>query len=485
MSERKKIQVERIITKWKCFIKYLIDQEKDDYALRVTSALATFLYEWNQSFVDDEIENYLDIVSRRNLSSNFTKSQCAHKTVLYYDSFGFDNRGLTIIYLKSLCEVGYKVIYISPEGQNQPILETATQGCNIKWKFVPKINTIEKAHRIIDLFNEYKPQYAFLYSLPGDTAAIAAFNVFKNIVTRFQINLTDHAFWLGINAFDYCIEFRNFGATVSHKYRNVEETRIILLPYYPYIDKTIPFEGFNPKFNGKKVVFSGGSVKKTLGDKNLLYYKLVKRILTDNEDVAFLYAGTGPDTIEIDNLILQFNTRAERISERKDLYQVLKHCVFFLNTYPDNGGLMTQYSAVAGKLPITLCEGKRDLSGLIFNRDKLKVEFNDIDLLAKEVNLILSDDLYRKKKESYLVNSVISEELFSKELKRLIEFHKTEFELSTNDSTDISEMRNEYMRSFNLQEQLFIAISSYRIMARLFPLCFIKLCIRKIIKILK
>ena len=482
MAIKKKERVEKIISKWKKFLKHLIIRRKDDCALGVISALATFLYEWNQEYVDIELENYLDLIAQRNLHPSYNKNQCNNDTVLYYDSFGYDNRGLTIIYLKSLCELGYKVVYVCPEGQEQPILENATKDYGVIWRFVPKKNTLDKAYRITDLFNEWKPSCAFLYALPSDSAAVAVFNVFKNIITRFQINLTDHAFWLGINAFDYCIEFRDYGATVTNRYRRISKSNIILLPYYPYIDKTIPFEGFSQKFDGKKIIFSGGSVKKTLGDKDHLYYKMVKKILLENTEAAFLYAGSGPDTTELDELISQFSSRAERISERKDLYQVLKHSTIFLNTYPDCGGLTTQYSVVAGRLPITLCNEQNDLSGLVNNRELLKVEFKDIDQLTNEVRRILSDDNYRVLKESYLADSIISENTFSNELKNVIESNMNKFVLSTEEYIDLQFVRDQYVRSFNIEDQINWAISTYKINACVFPIVFVRLCVRKFLK---
>ena len=482
MAIKKKERVEKIVFKWKKFLKHLIIRRKDDCALGVISALATFLYEWNQEYVDIELENSLDLIAQRNLHPSYNKNQCNNDTVLYYDSFGYDNRGLTIIYLKSLCELGYKVIYVCPERQEQPVLENAIKDYGVIWRFVPPKNTLDKAYRITDLFNEWKPSCAFLYALPGDSAAVAAFNVFKNVIIRFQINLTDHAFWLGINAFDYCIEFRNYGATVSYKYRNIVKSNIVLLPYYPYVDKTIPFEGFSQKFEGKKVIFSGGAVKKTIGDKDHLYCKMVSNILQENSDVAFLYAGSGSDTTELDDLISQFSSRAERIPERKDLYQVLKHCTLYLNTYPYLGGLMTQYSAIAGKLPITLCKGDNNLAGLIYNREILKVEFSDINQLIVEVNHILSDEKYRELKESNLADSVISEETFSTELKNVIESHMTDFVISTEEQIDLLNFRNQYERSFNIKDQINWAISTYKINACVFPLDFVRLCVRKLLK---
>ena len=43
-------------------------------------------------------------------------------TILFYDGFGFDMRGLAYIYLKAMVELDYKIIYISiaNEAKHQP-----------------------------------------------------------------------------------------------------------------------------------------------------------------------------------------------------------------------------------------------------------------------------------------------------------------------------------------------------------------------------
>lgn len=49
--------------------------------------------------------------------------------------------------------------------------------------------------------------------------------------------MTDHAFWLGRFAFDYCIEFRVYGYNISIQKRKIEKEKILMLPYYPVIRK--------------------------------------------------------------------------------------------------------------------------------------------------------------------------------------------------------------------------------------------------------
>lgn len=67
---------------------------------------------------------------------------------------------------------------------------------------------------------------------------------YAGCMKRYQINLTDHAFWLGAHAFDYVLEFRDFGANVSRQYHHIAPHKILKQPYYPYIDRTLSFQGF-------------------------------------------------------------------------------------------------------------------------------------------------------------------------------------------------------------------------------------------------
>ena len=110
---------------------------------------------------------------------------------------------------------------------------------------------MKELHAII---KRHKSGKAFFLSTPIDTAGVACFSQLKDKVMRFQINLTDHAFWLGSTAFDYCIEFRNYGAGISLNERGIDFNKLILLPFYPYINKEQPFLGFDFDIDGKKIL---------------------------------------------------------------------------------------------------------------------------------------------------------------------------------------------------------------------------------------
>ena len=121
-------------------------------------------------------------------------------------------------------------------------------------------------------------------------------NLVNNNVIRYQINLTDHAFWLGADSIDKCIEFRDYGATISKKYRRIPIESIVKIPFYPIVNIDMKFQGFPfKKKDYQKVFFSGGALYKTFGDDNR-FYRIVSNILNQYNDLIFWYAGSGDDS---------------------------------------------------------------------------------------------------------------------------------------------------------------------------------------------
>ena len=273
--------------------------KKENYrkALDAVTAASFILEEWNQFYVDDDLEKTLTDISSALVHPGFTKEETNENTILFYDSFGFDVRALALVYMHALSELGYKVIYITKveSKETQPELHRAVEGGDVIWNYVSYENREQEVKDIHELFEKYKPAKAILYSTPDDAAGMAVFKGYEGIVERFKINLTDHAFWIGRDVFDYNLEFRNYGACVSVKYRGVPEEKEIIMPFYPY-HRDQEFAGLPFDAQGKKIVFSGGSVYKTLGDPQNRYYVILDKLLTKHEDLVFLYAGTGDDS---------------------------------------------------------------------------------------------------------------------------------------------------------------------------------------------
>lgn len=336
-------------------------------------------------------------------------------TVLFYDCFGLDTRGLAAIYAKALVALNYKVVWGTTDKAKDkiPTIERFLDKGDVVKVFIDMRSSYQNhIEQLTAAFEKYLPKRAFFYTKPNDVSAEIVFYHYRNKVTRYQINLTDHAFWLGNNAFDYCLEFREYGAGISRVERKIDENKIVLLPYYPLIDTSIEFQGLPFDKTGKKVLFSGGALYKTIGGDNK-FYSIVAKVLENNDDTVFLYAGSGDDS-ELKKLSAKFEDRVYHIQERKDLFALMSHVDAYLNTYPMIGGLMSQYAAMAGLPPIYLIdEGKAEASGLLLDQDKANIEFHKVEEVVNELNLLLRDLDYRKQRSEDIKKRVFSETEFT------------------------------------------------------------------------
>jgi len=448
-TDEQKIQkVEAVVNKLKKIASASIDKSKLRKAMDAVTAASFILEEYNQYYIDDDLEEYTQRLADVLADPGFSQKETNKGTVLYYDSFGFDVRGLVIIYMHALVNLGYKIIYVTQKGSEnkQPQLHEAVKGGDVTWEYVSWENRLEQANAIKALFEKHRPEKAFLYSTPDDTAAIAVFTGYQGVVDRFKINLTDHAFWLGTKSFDYNLEFRNYGSCVSNKYRRIGKERIILMPYYPY-HKPHEFEGLPFDSEGKKVMFSGGYLYKTLGDPQNRYYRIVRTLLQGHEDLIYLYAGAGDDS-ELKKVSDEFPGRVYHINERNDLYELMGHCTFYLNTFPMIGGLMMQFAADAGKLPLTLRPDKKnvDADGILFNQEQ--IEYATVEELTAEADKLLEDEEYRLKRGEEIKKCMITPDEFREALGAAVERHESVFQVEIKD-IDTSDFRAPYIARFD------------------------------------
>lgn len=408
-------------------IKKLVFLQKYEEALAKITTLANSLYESNQYYVDNDLENaLLNIQKQLQKKYDFGEiKEVNDKTVLFYDGFGLDSRGLAYIYIKALVNLGYKIIYMTiPNAQgNIPritkLIEEAggeivfcrTDSYTLWYQYIYKVSSI------------VKPAKAFFYTTPHDVSAVMAFNQLTSQVERYQINLTDHAFWLGINAFDYCLEFRDYGAALSQQYRNINPDKQLLQPFYPDVNTKVEFQGFPfRKSKDDYVVFSGGSLYKTMDD-NFIYYQIIEYLLLKYPQIKFWYAGYGSqdECKPINELILRYPGRVVHTPERKDLFQVMQNIDMYINTYPLGGGLMTQYSAIAGKAPLTFSTKGFCAVETLLDYEKLKLSTTDIDEFVNMIDGYInknkySSDAYNEK----LKASVVTEKQFGNNLNGII-----------------------------------------------------------------
>lgn len=448
---------------------------KEDYetALQGINGLTRVCYEWNQFYVDKEIEESILKIAEvfKNKKYN-SQTNDNIQSILFYDSFGLDHRGLAAIYLKGLARLGLRIIYVtdkSAEGK-QPLIRQILDGVDYEVRYVDRNNSyMSVIDAICCIFHEFAPNIAFEYNSPWDVEGFVAFSSFIN-VKRYKINLTDHTFWAGVNSFDYCIEFRDYGANISEQFRGVDHDRLIKLPFYPYINKSVAFQGFDFDTKGKKVIFSGGALYKTHGEGNI-YYHIVEEILKYDDNSIFVYAGKGKgDSSKLEELSSKFSGRVFHIDERKDLLGVLENSYLYLSTYPIIGGLMSQYAAVAGKLPITL-KRKSDNKDVLIDEERIGNLFFDSEELIEDVKRLLDDPKYKESKEQKLKNSVITELEFEHELENVVINNKTKYNINSM-SIDTTDFLKSYVNRFGFNELVSFTLKRNIKLVKYFPKAF-------------
>lgn len=417
-----------VISKLKEGIRREIQKRKWNHALALISTAADILYGSNIYYYDKDLENALSCVSEHLIVNNNYRGNS--DMVLFYDGFGLNNRGLIQIYLNALCRVK-RVVYVTLQKQkdNLPDVMDILRRKNAAVYFLDGKSYTRDIERLNQIVCEKCPGHFFFYASPCDVVGSVVLNAYEGKIKRYQINLTDHAFWLGAKPIDYCIEFRDYGACVSGEYRRIPKEKIVKIPYYPIV-KDVPFQGYPFSLqDGQKVIFSGGSIYKTNGGDGK-YYKIVEYILRNYQDVIFWYAGergsdhsiNGTETtgaFKLAKMIERYPNRVFWTQERTDLFQVMQHCYFYLSTYPLNGGLMTQYAARAAKVPLSLSLDDNPV-GILQNDEDLGIYFRDMKDLLEEIDRLLSNPKYTKDKGLAVRNALISSEEFDSRIEQLV-----------------------------------------------------------------
>lgn len=406
--------------KLKIIAKRYEQKKKYEYALRCIKLAGNLMYNLNFFYYDDDLEQMVTDIGARLIDVSQGKQEKVKEKILFYDGFGLDQRGLAQIYIKALVTIGLPIVYVIPQKQYNEIPEIKKillQNNDNKIETVNEDSIIQGISSLQKIISENNITVSFLYTSPFDMIGITVFNAYRNHMKRFLINLTDHAFWIGKRSFDYIIEFRDYGASISVNERNISKNLILKQPYYPVINTGFKFEGFPFDETNKKIIFSGGALYKTYGDNNK-YYCIVEHLLKKDKDVIFLYAGFGDGT-ELKKLQKKYKNRIFWINERKDLYEVMKRCYFYLSTYPMIGGLMTQYAVAAGVVPMTLIYDECS-TGVLLNPEEIGIEYKNFSAFIAELDKMLEDRNVVFEKEQKLKRQIITEDEFNNNLKKIV-----------------------------------------------------------------
>lgn len=447
-------QADMIVNKLKKVMNKALKEDKYEKSMAAISAGCGMIYYFNQKYTDADYEEaviqiaqYFKTLYKKELM-NFSSNE---NTVLFYDGFGLDTRGVAKMYINALARNKYNLVYVTKKASQNLMPDTVkllkNAGAEIRYVETKKTFTVWVIE-LITIILQVRPKAMFFYTTPNDSAGAVAFSTMEGLTDRFLIDLTDHAFWLGVNANDYFCGSREMSASNQIYERNIPRKKLIKLGVNLLIENdnlnhdNLPFDVRNTRY-----VFSGGQLYKTLGDENHYYYRIVDHILSEHEDIKFLYAGVG-DRSKMDEVLEKYPNRAFLIDERKDFYYLIQHCTIYLNTYPMFGGMMMKYSANAGKIPVTL-KHESDSDGLLIDQGNRRIEYETFDELIVDVDKLLNDSEYLAEREALLKGSVITEERFIKNVRLAIEEHHTDYEHG-GERIDTSKFKQEFYDRFDI-----------------------------------
>ena len=103
-----------------------IKKNKVDLVAICIEAMAQLYYEWNQFYTNDFLEDKVSQLAQLVVPKiEVNEHSNEIKTILFYDGFGLDSRGLALIYLKALAQMDCRVIYLTNSRSmgKQPLIQ--------------------------------------------------------------------------------------------------------------------------------------------------------------------------------------------------------------------------------------------------------------------------------------------------------------------------------------------------------------------------
>lgn len=391
--------------------------------------LAAFTsYSFFLNYNDEELEA---IVRKASCCINKTFNYKADENrCVFLDSLARFRGGLTVQYLNAIIAAGWEVLYITPQDMSAPQhyeLNSYLNSLNAVSILQIPVN-VRGRKRLQFIYNaiiDYAPSRLYEHFNTYDAYfSTVAYSV-PNTITKFAINIADHASSLGYSSGDYSFEFRQLGCSIASKFRGRKKSSMFLLPFYPVIDNK-PFKGLPECCQGKKIVLSGGAFWKII-DANDTFFKLVSKMLEENKDTILLYPGAeNPDMVK--QKIVQYGLTDKFIllGWRDDISELYRHSDVFLNTYPHGGGTMSQYAAhlhvpILSFRPEGECQNPVEC--FVCQVEDTKVSSIGESEFLEEAHKLLSDVSYRKEKADKVYDCVLGIGRFNSYFKSISENH--------------------------------------------------------------
>lgn len=432
--------------------------KKNDYnaSAKFIREAAKWAYNTNIFYYEPELEILLKTLSDKYLQKKEIIPNI-NKYILL-DTEAIDNRGLTQQYIKAMIANKIEFQFITLQTKTDLIKDTLSiiksyQKANII--IIKGVNNddVLLARTIQNEIYKFSPEKILLHIKPWDVTSLLAIHSITGSKI-YNINMTDHAFWLGASFIDYNIEFRPYGMTISKEQRGLKDNQLLPMPFYPITSGKNTFEGFPNETIGKIIIFTGGSPYKMYDKEQTFLLKIIDSILSLSDKTVVLLAGVPKNNpIIIDAISKMDNSdRLIFLGTRKDINEVFNHCDIYLNTYPVEGGLMLQYAATNAKPIISYtnnAKGRKEAVESFVNHynDSFNT-FTDIKDVINYTRNLLYDSEFRKNEGLKNKESVMNEDSFNHVFYQTIMSNKNQF-LWTDLDIDYESISNLYIEQEN------------------------------------
>lgn len=395
--------------------------------------------QFNLDYADFEIESLYQQIADKTIKQVVDFEPLPDRWVLYDDFCTTYVLGLQ--WLEAMALSGKQILYVTTrnvneESRHKNILDRVAEYENVTVEIISQGNAFERAQALYDTLVGFRASKLVMHKRPVMSVMDLVLPVLPKGMVSYVINLSDQTFWLGAKYIDYCLEFRQFGTSVSLQRRGLKREQLLMVPFYPADDRN-EFGGFPLECtDDKTIIFSGGDFYKTLDD-NRMYWKLIQNILHKYPQVVFLFATKnipeGDSDIRRFIRDNHFEGRFIYINFRPDIYQVFAHCDIYMGTSPTSGSLMTQLAAINAKPILQYYEpGTPDdetEQALCIN-ETFKISFQNEDGFMREADRLITDVKYRKSQGERLQKAMMQHEQFNKLALDTLETNKTQLPIN-------------------------------------------------------
>ena len=402
---------------------------KGSQAVNDVKAAAEWAYHFNLFYADADAEKLLRTISDANIPRFHVHDGAENRCVLI-DSFCMDNRGLVQQYLRAMKKNQLQLLYICTASTTRHGTDTLKElrednQAEILVLSEESLDPIQQARLAAEAIVSFSPSRLFLHLAPWDGVALMACHAVEGL-EKFNINLTDHAFWLGASFIDYNLEFRPYGMTVSIEQRHLDQKQLLPLPYYPIAPVSQDFYGLPSLPPTAIKILTGGSLYKMMGKQDI-FFKLMDAVLSLSEDVYILVAGFQRDQRFDDQCrTMKHGDRVVQIGLRLDINAVFEHCDIYLSTYPMIGGLMLQYAAKHGK-PIIAYHEAGDVMNLpeeiVNNYQDQYRSYSTIEDMTAYAARLIQDETFRRSEGIVLQEGLMTEDRFAEAFLKTVTSH--------------------------------------------------------------